>query len=88
MEARRMSTSIWSVVRILLEVLADFKGPLDARVRMGLPESSIIAQLGDGLGEIRDTSGATKEAMAGIVPESRLEWGLGAKGDQAPKPTC
>ena len=30
--------------------------------------------------------GVTKEAMAGIVPESWLEWGLGVEGDQAARP--
>ena len=28
----------------------------------------------------------TKEAIAGIVPESWLEWGLGAEGDLATRP--
>ena len=36
-------------------------------MRRGLSESSIIAQLGDSLREIRDTKGVTKAAMAGIV---------------------
>ena len=36
--------------------------------------------------EIRDTWGVTKEAMAGIVHESWLEWGLGAEEDLAPRP--
>ena len=48
-------------------------------------ESSIITQLGGSLCEIRDTWGVSQEAMAGIVPESWLEWGLGAEGDQAPR---
>ena len=55
-------------------------------MRRGLPESSIIALLGDSLWEIRDTWGVTKEAMAGIVPESWLEWGLGTEGGQALRP--
>ena len=42
---------------ILPEVLADLTGPLGDRVRRGLPESSIIAQLGGSLREIRDTWG-------------------------------
>ena len=29
--------------------------------------------------------GVSKEEMAGIVPESWLEWGLVAEGDQAPR---
>ena len=37
-------------------------------------------------GKIRDTWGVTKEEMAGIVPESWLEWGLGVEGDAAPRP--
>ena len=49
----------------------------------GLPESNIIAQLGGSLREIRGTWGVTNEAMAEIVPESWLEWGLGAEGDLA-----
>ena len=28
----------------------------------------------------------TKEAMAGIIPESWLEWSPGANGDLAPRP--
>ena len=84
-EARRMSASIRSRVRTLPEILADLTGPLGDRVRRRLPESSIITQLGGSLREIRDTWGVSKEAMAGIVPESWLEWGLGAEGDQAPR---
>ena len=46
-------------------------------MRRGLPESNITAQLECSLREIRDTWGVTR---AGIVPESWLEWGLGAEG--------
>ena len=81
-----MSASIGSRVGILPEVLADLTGPLGDRVRTGLPETSIIAQLGGSLREIRDTLGVSKEAMAGIIPESWLEWGLGEEGDRAPRP--
>ena len=84
-EARRMSASIESRVGTLPEILADLTGPLGDRVRRRLPESSIITQLGGSLREIRDTWGVSKEAMAGIVPESWLEWGLGADEDQAPR---
>ena len=77
-KARRMSISIGSKVGILPKVLADLTGPLGDRVRRRLPESRIIAQRGGSLREIRDTWGVTKEEMAGIVPESWLEWGLGA----------
>ena len=55
-------------------------------MRTGLPEMSIIAQLGGSLRESRDTWGVSKEAMAGIVPESWLEWGLGGEGNRAPRP--
>ena len=85
-EARRMSTSIVSKVGILPEVLADLTGPLGDRLRRGLPESRIIAQLGGSLQEIPDKWGVTKEEMAGIVPECWLEWGLGAEEDAAPTP--
>ena len=50
--ARRMSASIGSRVGILPEVLADITGPLGDRRRTGLPETSILAQLGGSLGEI------------------------------------
>ena len=80
-----MSASSGSRVGTLPEVLADLTGPLGHRVRTGLPEMSIIAQLGGSLRESRDTWGVSKEAMAGIVPESWLEWGLGADEDQAPR---
>ena len=30
--------------------------------------------------------GVSKEAMAGIVPESMLEWCLGDEGDRVPRP--
>ena len=85
-EARRMSASIGSKVVILPEVLADLTGPLGDRLRRGLPESRIIAQLGGSLQEIPDKWGVTKEEMAGIVPECWLEWGLGAEEDAAPTP--
>ena len=88
-EARRMSASIGSRVGTLPEILADLTGPVrriwQTSLGTGLPETSIIAQLGGSLREIRDTWGVSKEAMAGIVPESWLEWGLGAEGDQAPR---
>ena len=73
-----MSASIERKVRILPEFLAGLTGPLRDRVRRGLPASRIIAQLGGSLREIRDIWGVTKKEMAGIVPESWLEWGLGA----------
>ena len=73
MEARRMSASIGSEVGILSEVLADLTGPLGDRVRSGLLESKIIAQLGGSLREILGTWGVTKEEMAGIVPEYWLD---------------
>ena len=85
-EARRMSAYTESRVGTLSEVLVDLTSPLGDRVRRGSPDSSIIVQLGDSLREIRDTWGVTKEAMAGIVPESWLEWGLGAEGDKASRP--
>ena len=81
-----MYASIESKVGILPEVLADLTGPVGDRVRRGLPESRIIARLGGRLWEIRDTWGVTKEEMAGIVPESWSEWGLGAEGDTALRP--
>ena len=52
-----MSVPIGSKVWILPEVLADPTGSLRDRVRRELPESSIIAQLGGSLREIRDTWG-------------------------------
>ena len=55
-EAGRMFASIGNRVRILPEVLADLTSPLGDRVRReGLPGSSIIAQFGGSLREIRDT---------------------------------
>ena len=81
-----MSASIGSKVGILPKFLADLAGPLGDRVRRGLAESRIVAQLGGSLREIRDKCGVTKEEMAGIVPESWLECGLGAEGDAAPRP--
>ena len=78
-----MSATIGSRVETLPEVIADFTGPLGDRVRRGLPESNITAQLECSLREIRDTWGVTR---AGIVPESWLEWGLGAEGGLASRP--
>ena len=65
-----MPASIGSRVGILPEVLADLTGPFGDWVRRGLPESSIIAQLGGSLREIRGKRGVTKKAMTGIVPDS------------------
>ena len=55
-------------------------------MRTGPPETSIIAQLGGSLREIRDTWGVSKEAMAGIVLESWLEWSLSEEWDRARRP--
>lgn len=68
-----MSASIGSRVGTLTEILADVTGPLGDKLKRRLPESSIIARLGDRLREIRDTEAATKEAVARIVPETWLE---------------
>ena len=68
----------------LPEVLANLTGSSGDRVKRGLPEWRIIAQLGGNLREIRNTRRATKENIA--VPKSWLEWGLGAEGDAAPRP--
>ena len=70
----------------LPEVIAEPTGPLEDRLRRGLPESNITAQLGCRLGKVRVTWGVTKGAIAGIVPESWLEWGLGAEGGLASRP--
>ena len=70
-------------VGTLLEDIAYITGPLGHRVRKGLPESNIIAQLGGRLGEIRGAEGVTKEAMAGIVPGSWLDWSHRPEGDLA-----
>lgn len=45
-QARRNHASIGSRVGILPEALADLTGPIEDRVRRGLPESSIVPQLG------------------------------------------
>ena len=52
----------------------------------GLPESSTTDLLGSSLRENPDTRGITKEAIAGIPPESWLEWGLGEEGSPTPRP--
>ena len=54
-DARRMSASIGSRMGTLPEVIVDLTGPLGDRVRRGLHESNLIAQLGGSLREIRDT---------------------------------
>ena len=72
-----------SRVGTLPELIADLTGPLEDRVRRGLPESNITAQLGGSMGKVRVTWGVTKGSMAGIVPESWFKWGLGAEGDLA-----
>ena len=80
-----MSASHGTRVGILPEVLAALTGLLADRVRKGLPESSTVAQLGGSMREIRDAWGVTTEAMAGIVPESWLEWGPGVEGGPGTK---
>ena len=81
-----MSASIGSRVGTLPEILADPTGPLGDRERMVLSETIIIAHLGDSLREIQDTWGVSKGAMAGIVADSWLEWGLGEEEDRPPRP--
>lgn len=68
------------------EALAELTGMIGDRVRRGLPEASIVVQLGSSLWEIRDPWGVTKEAMAVIVLVPWLEWGIGTERDQAPRP--
>ena len=72
-EGRKISKSIGSRVGASPEVLAGLTGPLGNKLRRGLPESSIIAQLGGSLREIRETSGVTIEAMVGSAPEAWLQ---------------
>ena len=50
----------------------------------GLPESSIIAQLGGSSRDVRDTWGVTKEAMAGIIP--KIWAGMGSRRGREPGP--
>ena len=76
----------WNQGRALRDVPTELKGPLGHRVRMGLSETSIIAQLGGSLRDTRDTWGVSNEAMAGIVPEPWLEWDLGEEWDRDPRP--
>lgn len=72
MEVRRMSSSLGSTVGTLPEVLADLTGPLGDSLRRGIPKISVIFQLEGSLRGIRDMSGVSKEAIAGVVAESRL----------------
>ena len=70
--ARRMSTSIGSRVGTLPEVLADLTGLLGDRVRTGLPETIIIAQLRGNLREIRDAWGSQRKRWQESSPS--LGW--------------
>ena len=71
---------------ILQGVLANLAGPLRDQVRRGLHGSSIKAELGGSLREIRDTTEVTKEAMAGVISAPWLEWGQRAEGSLALTP--
>lgn len=51
-----MSSSNWGWFGILPQALLDLTGLLGDRVKRTTPESRIIAKLGGGLREIRDTS--------------------------------
>lgn len=53
--ARRMPASSVRGVGVLPRVLADFTGPLGYLLNREVPESSIIAQLGGRVREVRDT---------------------------------
>lgn len=44
-------------------------GPLGSKVKSGVPESSIMAQLGRILRKIRGPGGVPEEEMADTVPE-------------------
>lgn len=79
-----MSTPIGNTVGILPEVPVDLTGPLGDRVRRGVHESRIIAQLGGSFREIQDTRGVSKEAT-GRSRLQELELGLGATGDRPPR---
>ena len=68
---------------ILPEVLADLTDLFGDRVRRRFPESKIISQLGCSLLEVQDKSGVTTHEVAGILPQSWLEWCLGVEGGAA-----
>ena len=73
---------------ILPEVLADLTGPLGDLSEEGeaLNRASLLSWVA-ALGRFETHVGVSKEEIAGIVPESRLEWGLGAGGGgRAPSP--
>lgn len=56
-------------------------------MRRGLTELSVIARLGENLWKIRDAGGGTKEAIANIAIEFRLEWSVGIDGYPARSPS-
>ena len=51
--SKAMSASSRNTVGTLRDSIADLTGPLGDRVRRGLPELNIVAQLGGSLREIR-----------------------------------
>ena len=60
-------------------------GPIGNRVGRGLPESSIIAQLGSSLREIRDTMDGHEGSGGGHRPRILVGMGPRRKGGTCPK---
>ena len=67
-EARRMSTSVGSLVATLPAVLADLSGSLGEKVWRNLPGSELVTSTWEGVRDLRDEGGVTDEEMGEVVP--------------------
>ena len=66
-EARRMSSSVGSMVATVPEVLADLSGAIGEIVWRGLPDSDLVRRIRKSVRDLRDVHGMSEEAMANIV---------------------
>ena len=67
-EARRMSTSVGSLVATLPAVFADLSGSLGEKVWRNLPGSELVASIWEGVRDLRDDGGVTEEEMSEVMP--------------------
>ncbi|CAB1115520.1 unnamed protein product [Ectocarpus sp. CCAP 1310/34] len=78
---RRFSASLGNLVGTLPAVIAALRGPLGESVRVPIPGTVLVEQMGDAIKELNQEHAISVEILKGILPPSWVEWALEPPGE-------